>query len=111
MKDPKREQCSLDSRVGWGRGLSLLCEVMTLLLASCKTVFSSFVRLFLQNRLIDIFKHSLYMVLLRVFACLFGLFFIFSNTITSFYCSSVISELFIHHLQVLGKERSITYGC
>lgn len=66
----------------------------------------SFVTQFLQNALIDIFKHLLYMVLQFCFVVFF-----FSNTITSFYCSSVISELFIYHLQVLSKERSITYDC
>lgn len=43
---------------------------------------------------------------LDLFDCFFS-----PNTTTSFYCSSVISELFMHYLQVLGKERTVTYGC
>lgn len=40
---------------------------------------------------------------------LFGFGF-FLTSLMSFY-STVISELLVHHLQVLGKERSLTYGC
>lgn len=73
----------------------------------------------LQNGVLPLFKQLLqsrltfsgtvsgicYLDLFDCFLCVF-----FSPNTTSFYCSSVISELFLHHLQVLGKERTVTYG-
>lgn len=71
-----------------------------------KQCSSSSVKQFLWNRLTFPNIHRIWSVI-WIFVCLGFWFFQHPN----FFCSSVISEVFIYYIQVLGKERASPFGC